>query len=82
MELYNLINANCTNCEYVNYSHTDGIRLERCKVFHKKDKFKSLPINTEARESILNGAKDLCEKYSPALDLIMDGKSFVYDVVP
>ena len=78
----NLVNANCTNCEYVLYKHTDGIRLERCKVFHRKDKFNSIPINPEARDSVLNGSLDLCEKYSPALELIINGVIFVYDDIP
>lgn len=78
METSNILDANCTNCEYVKYEHTDGIRLEKCSVFHRKGKFNSLPINKTAEEAVLNGHKGLCEKYSPALALIMQGATFVY----
>ena len=81
MEINNIIIANCTNCEYVLYKHTDGIRLERCKVFHRKDKFNSLPINHDAQESVLNGSLDLCEKYSPSSQLENQGIEIIYDLI-
>jgi len=62
--------ANCTNCEYVEYRHTDGIRFERCSVFHKKDKFKGLPINSIAEEAVMEGNLNLCERYQQSQDLI------------
>ncbi len=81
METNNAIIANCTNCEYVLYKHTDGIRLERCKVFHRKEKFNSIPINPEARDSVLNGSLDLCERYSPASQLENQGMEIIYDLI-
>jgi len=69
----NEIIANCTNCEHVKYYHTDGIRLERCEVFHKKDRFKGLPINPEAEESVMEGNLNLCEKYQQSQELLNQG---------
>ncbi|MEK6873645.1 MAG: hypothetical protein AABW91_02275 [Nanoarchaeota archaeon] len=37
METSNILDANCTNCEYVKYEHTDGIRLENAVFFIEKE---------------------------------------------
>ncbi|MFA6023307.1 MAG: hypothetical protein WC781_04420 [Candidatus Pacearchaeota archaeon] len=66
MELRTEIKANCTNCNYVAYIHTDGIRYERCKI---RKKYNTVSINPMALQSIeewddSKGPIDLCERYS------------------
>ena len=76
MELNDTIKANCTNCVYVQYFHTDAVRFERCSVFYKKDKFKSIPINRQAMDSVLNGNPNLCERYKKSMEI---DKEVVYE---
>ena len=68
MERKSEIKANCSNCVYVSYLESDGVRFERCKIRRKYNQFKTNPL---ALESVENGCESLCEKYQPAQELKM-----------
>lgn len=73
-----IIDANCSNCEYVRYIHVDFIRLERCGIKVDKKNYNQFPSNPDAMEAVLNGKESLCEKHIEAKNLTDQGIIVVY----